>query len=149
MLMPGDRVFVDTNVILYSLDSRHPKKSEQARAWLDHLWSTGDGRISWQVLHEFYANAVRKLNMPATEAREAVSMFATWRPGGMDFALVERGWYWMDRAQLSYWDGLILASTERLGCSVLLSEDFQSGRDYEGIRVVDPFRQTPPASAVH
>ncbi len=49
---------------------------------------------------------------------------ALWRPAGIDFAMVERGWYRIDQAQLTYWDGLILASAERLGCPLLLSEDF-------------------------
>jgi predicted nucleic acid-binding protein len=146
-LMP-DSVFVDTNVLLYSFDSRDPIKRAQARQWLDYLWRTGEGRMSWQVLHEFYANAIRKLGVPSLEARETVSVFSRWRPMGIDFAVVERGWYWMDRAQLSYWDGLILASAERLGCPLLLSEDFQSGRSYEGVRIVSPF-ECGPQEAVH
>jgi predicted nucleic acid-binding protein len=99
--------------------------------------------MSWQVLHEFYANAVRKLGVPAPQAREAVAVFSKWRPGGMSIGLVERGWYWMDQAQLSYWDSLILASAERLGCSMLLSEDFQTGRSFEGVRVISPFENSP------
>lgn len=145
-LMAGDSVFVDTNVLLYSLDSRHPEKRARARHWLDSLWLTGDGRMSWQVLHEFYANAVRKLGVPSLEAREVVSLFSRWRPGGMNLAVVERGWYWMDRAQLSYWDSLILASAERLGCSMLLSEDFQSGWVFEGVTVINPFERSPEDS---
>src|SRR5579862_4265675 len=133
--MAGNSVFVDTNVLLYSLDSRHPAKRTRAALWLDYLWRTGEGRMSWQVLHEFYSNALRKLGTPALQAREVVSLFSRWQPGGMNLAVVERGWYWMDRAQLSYWDSLILASAERLGCSTLLSEDFQSGRTYEGVTV--------------
>jgi len=61
----------------------------------------------------------------------------------MSLSVIERGWYWMDQAQLSYWDGLILASAERLGCSLLLSEDFQTGRNFEGVRVINPFEQSP------
>ncbi len=80
--------------------------------------------MSWQVLHEFYTNAIRKLGVPSLEVREIVSVFSRWRPVGIDFAVAEGGWSWMDRAQLSYWDSLILASAERLGCSLLLSEDF-------------------------
>ena len=53
--------------------------------------------------------------------------------------VVERAWYWMDEAQVSYWDGLILGAAERLGCTVLLSEDFQAGRSYGLVRVVNPF----------
>jgi predicted nucleic acid-binding protein len=140
--MPAS-VFVDTNVLLYSFDSRHPLKYAQSRQWLDYLWRTGEGRMSWQVLHEFYANAIRKLGVPSLEARRAVSAFRRWRPGGIDFAVVERGWYWMDQAQLTYWDSLILASAERLGCTILLSEDFQSGRRYDGVTVVNPFERSP------
>src|ERR1700688_2553857 len=113
MPTPADSIFVDTNVLLYSLDSRDPVKYAKARRWLEYLWITGAGRISWQVLHEFYANAVRKVGVPAPEAREAVSVFSKWRPGGMSLSVIERGWYWMDQAQLSYWDSLILASAER------------------------------------
>src|SRR5712671_3070867 len=109
----GDSIFVDTNVLLYSIDSRDPVKCAKSRAWLEYLWQTGAGRMSWQVLHEFYANAVRKLGVPAPDARKAVTVFTRWRPAGMSLSVVERGWYWMDKAQLSYWDSLILASAER------------------------------------
>ena len=61
----------------------------------------------------------------------------------MSFSVVERGWYWMDHAQLSYWDSIILASAERLGCSMLLSEDFQTGRSFDGVRVISPFDDSP------
>jgi predicted nucleic acid-binding protein len=144
----GASVFVDTNVLLYSFDSRDPGKRAKAGNWLEYLWRTGAGRMSWQVLHEFYANAGRKLGVPASEAREAVAVFSRWRPAGMSMSVVERGWYWMDQAQLPYWDSLILASAERLGCSILLSEDFQTGRNFEGVRVVSPFAQSPESPAV-
>jgi len=32
----------------------------------DKLWASGAGRISWQVLNEFYFNAVRKLGVPTS-----------------------------------------------------------------------------------
>jgi predicted nucleic acid-binding protein len=141
--MPGDNIFVDTNVLLYSFDSRAPGKRAKARNWIEYLWRTGEGRLSWQVLHEFYANALRKTGVPHHEAREAVELFGKWQPGGMNLGVVERSWYWMDHAQLSYWDSLILASAERLGCATLLSEDFQTGRNYAGVRVINPFEDSP------
>jgi predicted nucleic acid-binding protein len=59
--MPGgDRFFVDSNVLLYSLDERLPEKQERARLGLTFLWKRGTGRLSWQVVHEFNANAERK-----------------------------------------------------------------------------------------
>ena len=142
--MSGDSYFVDTNVLLYSFDARDEGKRVMANKWIDHLWRTGGGRLSWQVLHEFYANALRKTGVGSPEARQAVEVFSRWQPGGMNAEVVERAWYWMDHAQLSYWDALILASARRLGCRWLLSEDFQNGRDYEGVTVISPFVQLPP-----
>ncbi len=141
--MPADSVFVDTNVLLYAFDARAPIKRALAREWVALLWESGRGRLSWQVLHEFYANAVRKTGVPPEPAREAVTAFSRWRPVDVTFGLIERAWYWMDTAQLSYWDSLILGSAERLGCRWLLSEDFQSGRDYEGVTAVNPFKTLP------
>jgi predicted nucleic acid-binding protein len=144
--MPEDRYFVDTNLLLYAFDRRAPMKRASARQWLDYLWHTGAGRLSWQVLHEFYANAVRKIGIPAAEAQEAVRVFSGWQTAVVSLELVERAWSWTDRTQLSYWDGLILASAWRSGCGNLLSEDFQTGRDYGGVKVVNPFEQAPPGA---
>lgn len=147
--MADDSWFTDTNLLLYSFDPRDTLKRSLANKWLDYLWRTGQGRLSWQVLHEFYANAVRKAGVTAPEAREAVMIFGQWQPIGMNSVIVEKAWYWMDNAQVSYWDGLILASANRLGCRFLLSEDFQAGRNYDGVTVVNPFVQLPPASGEH
>lgn len=110
--MPG------LDVLLYSFDTRNSAKRDQATRWLDYLWRRGTGLPS--------------------QARDAVAVFAQWRPGGMNIDLITRGWFWMDQAQLSHWDSLILASAERLACSILPSEDFQTNRRFEGIRVVNP-----------
>lgn len=143
--MRGGSYFADTNLLLYSFDSREAVKRARAREWIDYLWRTGEGRLSWQVLNEFYANAARKTGAPAQEARDAVMVFSQWQSAGVSLAAMERAWHWMDRAQVSWWDALILASAERLGCRWLLSEDFQSGRKYDGITVINPFEQPPAA----
>src|SRR5579862_1172167 len=100
----GASYFVDTNVLLYSLDARDPQKQLQAAAWMDCLWASGAGRLSWQVLNEFYANAVRKMGTAHDDARRVVSLLSKWRPCGVTFSLVEQAWHWMDKAQLTYWD---------------------------------------------
>ena len=79
-------------------------------------------------------------------AREAVNSYVEWKPVGSSLAIVERAWYWCDMAQVSYWDGKILASAERLGCQWLLCEDLSGGRSYGEVTVIDPFAVEPPAS---
>ena len=138
----AESVFVDTNVLIYSVDTATEKYST-AREWMTVLWSSGRGRLSWQVLNEFYYNAVRKVQMPSEEARQVVLALAFWRPVDMSTSLLERAWHWADQANLSHWDALIVAAAEVSGCRWLLTEDLQDGRIFGSIQVVDPFRIAP------
>jgi|ERR1035441_1764292 predicted nucleic acid-binding protein len=135
--------FVDTNVLLYSVDASEAAKRARARQWMDALWATDAGRLSWQVLNEFYWNAVGKMKTPAVLARENVETLALWQPVDFGLGLLQRAWYWMDRASVSYWDALILAAAETAGCTYLLSEDFQAGRRFDLLTVVNPFLTAP------
>lgn len=139
----GDLVFVDTNVLLYSLDSADQKKQGQAVNWIQTLWTSGCGRLSWQVLNEFYVNAVRKLGAPAALARESVELYALWQPVDSSLGLAQRAWFWSEDAQLTHWDALIVAAAERSGCRWLLSEDFQEGRRFGIVTVINPFTTRP------
>jgi predicted nucleic acid-binding protein len=142
--MPAaDRFFVDTNVLLYSVDGSEAAKQAPARAWLELLWENAAGRLSWQVLHEFYANAGRKAGLARPAARKLVEAFAQWAPVETSLGLIQQGWRWMDRAQLAYWNSLIVAAAERAGCAWLLSEDFQQGRRFGAVTVVNPFSREP------
>ncbi len=137
--MNGDRYFADTNLLLYSMDTSEPAKQARAWDWLDALWKQSSGNLSWQVLHEFYVNATRKMNVEVRLARKLVHSYASWQPIDTTAGLIERAWYWTDVAQLSYWDALIVAAAERAGCGTLLSEDFQAGRKFGTVTVVNPF----------
>ena len=44
------------------------------------------------------------------------------------------------RYKLSYWDGAILAAARAAGCDVVYSEDLSEVQNYDGLRVIDPFR---------
>ncbi len=141
--MNGERFFVDTNVLLYASDAGDPAKQRAARLWLDLLWENGAGRLSWQVLHEFYVNAVRKVKTSTREARAIVEAFAAWRPVETTIPIIKRAWHWTDEAKLPYWDALIVAAAERAECSWLLTEDFQEGRKLGPLTVVNPFHAQP------
>ncbi len=138
-----DRFFVDTNVLLYSVDPADRRKQAAAHSWLNVLWEHGAGCLSWQVLHEFYVNSIRKLRQPQPDAQTLVEVFALWQPIDTSVGLIQRAWHWADAAQLSYWDSLIGAAAERGGCRWLLTEDLQRGRRLGDITVVDPFQSTP------
>jgi predicted nucleic acid-binding protein len=136
-------VFVDSNVFLYAIDGTNPGKQRAARAWVDRLWASGSGRCSWQVLNEFYVNAIRKMGATKPAARSFVEALAQWDPAGYGLGIVNRAWHWTDAAQINYWDALIVASAEALGCRWLLSEDFQTDRKFGNVTVLDPFGKSP------
>ncbi len=144
--MPGGLiVFVDTNVLLYSEDAAHAGKHGRARDWLRVLWLRRCGRVSGQVLNEFYVNATRKLKppMPAEDARAEVRRYQRWQPWANDHASVESAWALESRYQLNYWDALMVAAALQQGCDLLLTEDLQHDQQIDGVRVVNPFKAGP------
>jgi predicted nucleic acid-binding protein len=136
-------IFVDSNVFLYALDKADLKKQQAARNWRAELWKNRRGRLSFQVLGEFYVNAVRLLPKARDEARAEVRDLLTWRPVVTDAALLEQGWKIQDRYQLSYWDALIVAAAKISSCGYLLTEDLQAGQKLDSIEVVNPFLCEP------
>jgi predicted nucleic acid-binding protein len=140
-----ERVFVDTNVLVYSFDLREPDKLVRATDWLNHLWSARSGRISFQVLQEFYVTVTHKLKpgLDVETARKAVRSLLAWQPVATDEQSFEVAWGLQEQYQLSWWDALIVAAARSAGCAVLLTEGLQHGQDFDGLRVVDPFQTAP------
>jgi predicted nucleic acid-binding protein len=135
-------VFVDTNILLYAFDDRDPAKRDAARAWRAELWRSRRGRISLQVLSEFYVNAVRLLPQGKGKARAEVRDLLAWSPVVSHAGLIERGWKLQDRYRLSYWDGLVVAAAKVSFCKYFPTEDLQA---LDEIEVVNPFL-APPGS---
>jgi len=75
----ADRYFVDTNVLVYARDASEPEKQPVARAWMQWLWKRQAGRLSTQVLQEFYQTVTRKLQpgLDPTVARSECKFLLT------------------------------------------------------------------------
>ena len=136
-------VFVDTNVLLCALDRADPRKQALANAWRAALWQSASGRISFQVLQEFYANVCSKWPAAAAAARDEIRDLLAWRPVSADAALLEGAWMIQDRFRLSFWDSMIVAAARACSCRYLLTEDLQSGQNLDGVVIIDPFTNSP------
>lgn len=136
-----DRVFVDTNVLVYRHDATDPVKQARADEWYAHLWRQRSGRLSFQVLQEMYATLTRKLKpgIAAPKAQRIVRALRAWQPIAIDFTVVERAWSLQERYALSWWDALIVAAAQFGACRILLTEDIQHGQTIDALRVIDPF----------
>lgn len=134
-------VFVDTNVFVYERDATEKSKQKRARDWIAHLWDSRQGRISYQILREFYVTVVYKLKpgVEASEARAIVRELSVWEPIPTRLDLLERAWSLGDRYSLSWWDSLVVAAAQVSECHVLLTEDLQHGQEIGPLRILNPF----------
>jgi predicted nucleic acid-binding protein len=136
-------VFVDTNVLLYALDDADLTKQAAARAWRAELWKNKRGRVSFQVLQEFYAVVERKWPAAREDARAEIRDLLAWRPTPIDADVLERAWGIQNRYKLSFWDALIVAAAIAGSCRYVLSEDLQHQQKFDAIMVVNPFLWQP------
>jgi predicted nucleic acid-binding protein len=133
-------VFVDSNILIYAHDLDAGVKRERAIATLRELWDSGAGRISVQVLQEFYVNATQKLATPVARstAREIIKTYGVWIQHATTVDTVTRATELAELSRISFWDALIVASAEEVDADELLSEDLNAGQAISGITVVNP-----------
>ena len=136
---------VDTNVLVYKHDPRYPGKQRRAGVLLREGLRAGSLRLSHQVLLEF-ADVIsrplpggRPLLAPAEARREVEELlveFPILYPNEAIVRLALRGAAAYD---LPWFDAHLWAYAEFYGLAELYSEDFQHGRFYGTVRVINPF----------
>jgi predicted nucleic acid-binding protein len=138
-------VFLDTNVMLYCFDDFDPVKRDRAREWVASCWTRRCGRISMQVLNEFYSKARAKFPqaISMSEARAQVRRYENWVPWSMDHPTIEAAWAIESRYGLNYWDALIVAAAQAQGCTHLITEDLQHEQRIDSVQVINPFLVGP------
>ena len=134
------RSFFDTNILVCADDKRAPEKQNRAIDLVEEHRHNGTGVVSLQVLQEYFVTVTRKLNVNSPLARRKVEILSE-----LDVVAPEVGDILaaIDLHRLhgfSFWDALVVRCAKQAGCRILLSEDFQDGREIDGLRVVNPFR---------
>ena len=135
--------FVDTNILIYAHDSDAGLKRESSVECLRRLWDSDSGRLSVQVLQEFYVNVTRKLStrVASSIAREVVNTYSAWVREVTTAGTVVRATHIAELVQISFWDALIVASAEEAGAEEIYSEDLNTGQIIAGILIVNPLTQ--------
>jgi predicted nucleic acid-binding protein len=136
-------VFVDSNVLIYAVDEGDLKKHVAARLWYSELWKSRRGRVSFQVLQEFYVNATRKVPTATEAVRAEIRSLLVWQPTSINGEILDGGWRIQDRYHISFWDALIVSAAKAASCRHLLTEDLQAGQEFDGVLVVNPFQSNP------
>jgi predicted nucleic acid-binding protein len=134
-----DKIFIDSNIFLYTLDCNDKKKQNRAREFI--LSTSGISRIviSTQVLNEVFAVATRKLKIEPLVVKsylkslnklETIIIDPQIIGAAIDYSIIE---------QISYWDALMVAAAETANCSQLITEDLSSGQKIKGVQIKNPF----------
>lgn len=133
------KVFIDTNILVYSLDKFDTEKQEKCRGLL-HAF-TGDllGVISTQVMQEFYVAATSKLGADALAVKDILHSFERFETIIITPEIIKDAIDCSIINKLSFWDALIVAAAESAGCENLWTEDLNDGQVIRGVRVVNPF----------
>jgi predicted nucleic acid-binding protein len=133
-------IAVDTNVLIYACDQADPRRQNIA---LDLITNTQDGVLLWQVACEFLS-ASRKLGnqgFTSTHAWDRLAEFQDLLPLVLptDANLVRAKALHLARG-VSLWDALILAACAEAGIDTFYSEDLPGFDDFEGLKIVNPFK---------
>lgn len=133
-------VFLDTNILLYAC-SAAPGDAEKRGIAESLILETKFG-LSAQVIQEFIANALRKKVLGISEnGINAMLELSSQVPVlSITRELLVLANALRRQFQISQWDASIIAAALELGCHTLYSEDLNSGQDYSGIRVINPFQ---------
>jgi predicted nucleic acid-binding protein len=92
-----------------------------------------------QVLQGYFVAVTRKLNLDVRIARRKVELLAEFDVFSPDVSDILAAIDLQRLHNFSFWDALIIRAAKQAGCTVLLSENLQTARDVDGLRVVNPF----------
>ncbi len=137
-------VFVDTNVIVYSRDSREVAKQPQASAWLSALASGEHWRINLQILNELTNVLLRRGSATvASEIRDSVDLLAIWGSEPITEETAALGWEVRGALGFQWFDCLLVAAAYLDDCTYLLSENMAHGARFGHVTIIDPFKTHP------
>jgi predicted nucleic acid-binding protein len=132
--------FLDTNVLVYAYDTTSPAKQAVAQRLLRAALA-GHSVISAQVLAEFSAVLLHKISPPVRPSDLVVVLdaLAPIKIFPHDAGVVRRAVEARATYGIHFYDGMIVASAEKAGCKRIWSEDLNSGQEYFGVTVENPF----------
>ncbi|MBI5212813.1 MAG: PIN domain-containing protein [Nitrospirae bacterium] len=140
--MNGDKVFVDTNVIVYAYDIDAGSKHQIAVNIMKDLWRSGLGMLSIQNMQEFFVIVTGKIKTPidVSTAKEIIKRLSKWDIVTNDMTTVLEAIELHERYKYSFWDSLIIAAAASGGATTILSEDLADGQRIKDITIKNPFK---------
>ena len=100
-----DKVFLDTNIIVYAHDRSSGDKHAVAGSIIDHLWESRKGVISVQILQEFFVCVTQKIGkpLPIKNARAILEYLSNWDVVVNDKYITLKAIDLQERYRFSFW----------------------------------------------
>ena len=132
--------FIDSNILVYMLDSTDLDKREVAVRLVNQLVDDENGCISFQVVQETLNVITGKMGIAHETALEFMddTLIPLWKIDPKT-ELYLRALDVQARYGFSFYDSLIIAAALEAGCTRLYSEDMQHGQRIEGLTIQNPF----------
>jgi predicted nucleic acid-binding protein len=138
------RVFLDTNVFIYQLDTSDARKHKIAEKLVRDALASDRACISYQVVQECLNTVMRKAEVALDAHGARAYLEAVLLPlmkVGASAALYQRGLDIQSRWRFGFYDSLVVASALSAGCDTLLTEDLQHGQVIETLTISNPFKR--------
>lgn len=133
-------MFVDTNILVYTIDPTEPEKRQRVGELLKTAMRAGTLVLSPQSLDEFYRVVTeRRRFLDRGAARRLMTGFLPFCTAPLDRDTTIAAWSVQDEQGFGWWDSLLIASAIRAGCSAFYSEDLQADRQIAGLTILNPF----------
>lgn len=133
-----NKIFIDTNILVYSVDKSDAVKRTSARNQLKSI--KNNGVISTQVLQEFYVAATKKLGVEPLLAKEIMHAFTNFEIVSISSDLIMQAIDCSILNKISFWDSLIVTAAESAHCNLIWSEDLNHNQIIRGVKVQNPFK---------
>jgi len=133
------KFFLDTNILLYTLDANDKSKQAKARKLIQTVTEQDILVISTQVLQEFYVASTTKLGVEPLLAKSIMRSFENMEIVQITPYLIGEAVDTSILNVISFWDSLIVVAAESARCELLYSEDLNSGQIIRGVMIENPF----------
>jgi len=120
------KIFIDTNIFVYSLDNYDHHKKEQSRQILKHIVQNETAVISTQVLQELYVVGATKLKIDAILMKNIIHTFENLEIVIIDTDLIEEAIDVSILNSISLWDALVISAAESAKCEYVYTEDLNA-----------------------
>lgn len=136
-----DNFFIDSNILIYAHDSSEKEKQDISKKLIFDGISNDNMVLSAQVLNEFFVITTKKIKktLPVKIAGREIELLRTLTIVDIDIDLILQAIDLSQKHKLSYWDSLIISAAKRSNCTIIYTEDLNSGQKIESISIINPF----------